>query len=486
MDFDIRSLRLKRELRQRDVARTLGVSGHQMRMWERGLDLPSQREFAVLAGLFGVDVVKLVSAQEVYCRRATPGEGYTTAKVDRREVIPARCQPPRSKLRVLDLFCGCGGLSFGLEWTGHFVTVCGVDLLPDRIQSFLENHPYACGVVGDICSIDADAIRDAAGPIDVVVGGPPCQGFSSIRPFRTLTEGDKRNSLVEHFVARVGSLRPHWFLFENVVGVLTHRRGEMLDSLLQGFQDAGYKVSWRVLNAARFGVPQNRERLVVIGNCLGIDFLWPEPTHRLEHKSMAGARREVIRTDPLFSQHLSDAVLVSEAIGDLVPVDAGCEDNRYVGPPQNKYQRLMRVVASDLTLHRATKHSKKMLEIIRHAGPNRSSIPEHLITSGFSSCYSRLDADRPSTTLTVNFVHPASNRCVHPAQNRALTIREGARLQSFPDHFRFCGTVAQIVKQIGNAVPPLVAKKLGDAIYEADLSLSHNSIYRRNARSASR
>ena len=115
-------------------------------------------------------------------------------------------------------------------------------------------------------------------------------------------------------------------------------------------------------------------------------------------------------------------------------------------------------------MHMATAHSKRMLEIIRHSGPNISCIPKHLISSGFSSCYSRLNADEPSVTLTVNFVHPASNRCIHPIQDRALTAREGARIQSFDDRFKFTGTRTQIVKQIGNAVPPLLGRAIGASV----------------------
>ena len=111
-----------------------------------------------------------------------------------------------------------------------------------------------------------------------------------------------------------------------------------------------------------------------------------------------------------------------------------------------------------MTMHTATSHSARMLEIIRHAGANINALPAGMVKSGFSSCYSRLDPDRPSTTLTVNFVHPASNRCIHPFQDRALTPREGARIQSFPDRFEFEGSSAQVVKQIGNAVPPLLGR----------------------------
>lgn len=485
MAFDIRSLRLEHKLRQFDVAQALDVTGHQIRKWERGLELPNHTQFVLLSRLFKVDKKQLINAQERHCHKVTPGEGYTTAKAGKTEIIPAIRKPSPGPLRVLDLFCGCGGISFGLEWTNRFVTVCGIDLLRDRVNSFLINHPYANAIVGDICKINAPLVREVTGDIDVVVGGPPCQGFSSIRPFRTLTEGDRRNSLVEHFVALVGSLQPRWFLFENVVGVLTHGHGEMLNSLLAGFEEAGYSASWRVLNAAHFGVPQSRERLIIVGNRHEARFKWPEPTHRLDYKSMAGSRLEVVRTEPLFSQHLPDAFTVLEAIGDLAPVEPGVERNRYMGQPQNEYQATMRRNASEVTLHRATNHSERMLQIIKHAGPNISSIPKHLITSGFSTCYSRLDAHKPSTTLTVNFVHPASNRCIHPTQDRALTIREGARLQSFPDDFRFSGTTAQIVKQIGNAVPPLLARVLGEAIHRADAAERvPESVHRRRASKA--
>ena len=153
------------------------------------------------------------------------------------------------------------------------------------------------------------------------------------------------------------------------------------------------------------------------------------------------------------------------AISDLTPICSGEISHEYLTAPQNEFQKLMRFEdLNEVSLHQATAHSKKMLEIISHAGKNISCIPKHLISSGFSSCYSRLDADEPSVTITVNFVHPASNRCIHPYQNRALTPREGARLQSFNDSYQFAGNRSQITKQIGNAVPPLLGKAIGDAL----------------------
>jgi DNA (cytosine-5)-methyltransferase 1 len=152
---------------------------------------------------------------------------------------------------------------------------------------------------------------------------------------------------------------------------------------------------------------------------------------------------------------------VADAIDDLPRIESGAIATAYDRPARTQFQRDRRARSPSLELHSSTRHSDRMLEIISHSGPNISAIPPHLITSGFSSCYSRLAADEPSVTITVNFVHPASNRCIHPALDRALTPREGARLQSFDDDFSFAGNRTQIVKQIGNAVPPLLGQALG-------------------------
>ena len=474
MSNHIRALRMSRRLRQKDVAAAIGVSGHHLRKWERGLVQPPPSAMSALAKLFSVPVLDLTRAHAAYAANTAPGEGYTTATVYNPDIRKPSSHLPDGRLRVVDLFCGAGGLSFGLELTGRFTMIAGLDLLPDRIASFCANHPHAIGLTQDVRDCSLEHLLVSSPHIDVVVGGPPCQGFSSIRPFRTLTEGDKRNSLIEHFLLSVSLLKPRWFLFENVVGILTHGNGRVLRSLLEGFSECGYRTSWRVMNAALYGVPQNRERLVIVGHNSSASFSWPEPTHQTHYKGMAGTRPEVIRTDPLFSQHLPNALSVTHAISDLPELAAGHSSNTYATPPQNEYQCWARGSLPSPSLHEATRHSKRMQQIIKHAGSNISSIPKHLISSGFSSCYSRLDSASPSTTLTVNFVHPASNRCIHPFQDRALTPREGARLQSFPDWFRFCGTRAQIVKQLGNAVPPLLAKALGHSIAQANDTMMAN------------
>lgn len=465
---NMRTRRLALRLPQCDVADRAAVRETDLRKWERGLELPDHAAAERISKVLGLDVDQLLREQQHHAESATPGEGYTTADAGQGEIIPRRVEPPKGTRRVLDIFCGSGGLSFGFEQSGCFVTTCGIDLLPDRIETFVTNHQHATGIAGDVRAHSLRVLHRLTGDVDVVVGGPPCQGFSSIRPFRNLTEGDPRNSLAEHYVLVINHLRPEWFVFENVVGILTHEGGTRLQSVLDGLRAAGYSVAWRVVNAALFGVPQYRERVVIVGNRLGVPFIWPKPTHRVDYKSMAGARPEVIRTDPLSSVDLPVAVTLMEAINDLPPIPSGGEACAYGMAAQTGYQRLMRAGCEELTLHKATKHSPKMLEIIRHAGANISALPEGMVKSGFSSCYSRLDADRPSTTLTVNFVHPASNRCIHPHQDRALTPREGARIQSFPDRFKFKGTNAQIVKQIGNAVPPLLGQKIAEAILQSE------------------
>lgn len=394
----------------------------------------------------------------------TAGEGYITALPTDVGKTQRRAEPPSGSLRVLDLFCGAGGFSYGLEMTGAFSVTAGIDLLPDRVATFSANHEHADSLCHDIRRFGAERLSEHALNPDVVVGGPPCQGFSSIRPFRGLTEDDERNNLFESFVVVVAHLRPRWFVLENVVGLIQHKRRAAFKSIIEGFTSIGYRVDWRVLNAAMFGLPQNRERVVVVGSRDGLPFRWPTPTNYTPYRSMAGSFARHITVEPLFQGSLPPAVAAYNAISDLPAVEAGESADQYALPPQNDYQRLMREGSTGLTLHESTRHREHMMEIIRQSGSNRNALPNGMTSSGFSSSYSRLDPLTPSVTLTVNFVHPSSNKCIHPYQDRALTPREGARIQGFPDRFEFVGTRSKVVKQIGNAVPPLLGKAVGDAL----------------------
>ena len=378
-------------------------------------------------------------------------------------------------LKIFDLFCGTGGFSNGFEKArnAQFKVVYGVDLLPKSVATFRLNHPTAIAQCGDIRQLKLDIVRDSVkvrrGELALIVGGPPCQGFSSIRPFRSSGEDDPRNNLFAQFANFVHYFRPRAFVIENVVGLATHRNGETIEQMQQCFAALRYDCDWRILNAAHFGVPQRRERFIFIGVEAGGAIAFPQPTHYSNGQTIGHKdKRRVLmpKEEDLFTPRpsLTPAVTVLDAISDLPPIRSGESSSVYGSPPQNDFQRERRNGATELMMHYSTAHTAKMLEIIRHSGSNISAIPKHLITSGFSSCYSRLDGDKPAVTITVNFVHPASNRCIHPLCDRALTPREGARLQSFDDSFKFAGNRAQVVKQIGNAVPPLLGRAIAEAL----------------------
>lgn len=377
--------------------------------------------------------------------------------------------------RVLfDLFCGTGGFSYGFETAEKgFSTRFGIDVLPIATETFRRNHKAAWGLAGDIRKTRRSEIAQRLGirrgEVSVIVGGPPCQGFSSIRPFRSCNDDDPRNSLFEEYASFVNFFRPRVFVLENVVGLATHKDGATITAMEECFSKLGYDCEWRILNAAHYGVPQKRERLIMIGAERGAEIVFPEATHQSVSPTIGYRDRSRMHTPvqgDLWtpSKALPSALGVMDAIGDLPALEAGDEVTTYIQPAANSYQRARRKRAKHLLLHNATDHSRKMLEIIRHSGKNIDSIPKHLITSGFSTSYSRLDADEPAVTITVNFVHPSSNRCIHPFQHRALTPREGARLQSFDDDFQFAGNRTQIVKQIGNAVPPLLGQAIAGAV----------------------
>lgn len=470
MVLDIRSARQLRRMRQRDLAAATGISVHELMKIERGLTVPPKKLLERISDCLEMDVNQLIVGQDKLLKHPLSGEGYVTARPESTKKIPRKQALDNTKRPVLDLFCGVGGFSFGFEMHGAYQVVAGIDLLGDRLQTFSRNHNTANAYGQDIRTISIDVLDNENPRPFVVLGGLPCQGFSSIRPFRNIERNDPRNNLAEEFCRIVHSLQPEWIVFENVVGLLTHNNGYTLQAILEAFEEIGYRTSVKVLNTAYYGLPQCRERLIIVGNRKGKPFKWTQPTHWCEHRSMAGRQEFVLKPlGGLFAQELQPPVTIDEAIHDLPPVKSGERAIVYRNDIEpTPYEIFIRNGAQRLTMHEATSHSPRMLEIIRQAGTNISALPEGTVTSGFSSCYSRLNGDKPSVTLTVNFVSPASNRCIHPKQHRALTPREGARLQGFFDTFEFIGTRSQIVKQIGNAVPPLLGRVIAQAILESD------------------
>ncbi len=379
---------------------------------------------------------------------------------------------------MADLFCGAGGFSAGFENSGGFDVILGIDNQKDCTDTFAANYSGAIVMCSDIRDIRNEKIvelSDSLGPFDVVLGSPPCQGFSSLRPFRSITDDDSRNNLYEEFGRFINITKPTIFVMENVVGLLTHRKEGSLRSIISRFRELGYTVNYSVLNSVHYGVPQRRERVIIIG-AMGERIRFPDPSHFCNNgRSMArkkdrmtvrdSSQQLLLVDDSERAKELLPALSVMDAIGDLPIIKSGEEKTTYRNNfPLNQYQKSRRKNLEILTLHKATNHTKRMLEIISKSGSNRYALPEGMVKSGFSTAYSRLDADEPSVTVTVNFVHPASNKCIHPYQDRALTPREGARIQSFNDDYIFHGNRSSIVRQIGNAVPPLLGQAIADEI----------------------
>ena len=257
----------------------------------------------------------LLAAQIGLFRIRECGEGYVTARPEGHTTRARVTNPKTSSKHVLDLFCGVGGFSSGFEQTGAFEVVAGVDLLGDRLDTFVSNHVSANAYGQDIRTIETDILDDENPRPFVIVGGPPCQGFSSIRPFRNIEWADPRNNLAEEFCRVVDDLRPEWIVFENVVGLLTHEKGKSVRAIQEAFEAIGYRTEAKVLNAAHYGVPQRRERLIIVGSLRKKRFKWPSPTHQIEGRSMVGNSNFLLNTRKnLFARDLPAAITLDEAL----------------------------------------------------------------------------------------------------------------------------------------------------------------------------
>jgi len=358
-------------------------------------------------------------------------------------------------LTYVDLFAGAGGLSIGLENAGYEL-VHAVEVDETARKTFAANREEidASNITGDIRDIESEEIVTEAGTesVDLVAGGPPCQGFSEV----VSPDGsDDRNHLFTYFIDWVDKLGPKAALFENVRGMENTADGKFLEAVKESFNNIGYNVTTRVVTSSDFGVPQHRRRLVVLAY---------EPD-RLTH--------------PLdgFALDPTETPGVMDGIGDLPEVSPGEEITEYSRKSETVLQQDLRGDNDSLTSHQAARHSEDMVEMISHIpdGGNRTAIPDELQpSSGYHNSYSRLDSSEPAVAITSNMSKPSSARCIHPFQNRGLTPREGARLQTFPDAYEFKGGLVSRRQQIGNAVPPYLGESLGyylkQAVYGMELT----------------
>lgn len=343
----------------------------------------------------------------------------------------------KSTYNVLDLFCGCGGLSKGFEEAGYNVLV-GVDFEQSALNTFNRNHNGAIGLRLDLSASESfDAITEAINgrSVDVIIGGPPCQGFSLTGPRNF---DDKRNKLYLAMIETVRRFNPKAFLIENVPGMANLYKGEVRDEIVKRFTQMGYKVSYKIVCAADYGVPQVRKRLVFIGlRDSDEPFNFPEP---------------YLTPD--------NYLTCADAISDLPPlVDTlGEEESCYCSDPLNEFQQSMRGSCTVLHNHTAINHKQFVKDVIAMVpdGGNYKDLPPGVGESRiFHMAWTRLNSKKPART-----VDTGHRNLFHYKWNRCPTVRESARIQTFPDDFVFLGNRGQQNKQVGNAVPVLLAKAL--------------------------
>ena len=353
----------------------------------------------------------------------------------------------KRRFTAVELFAGAGGLSVGLERAGISVVIAN-EIMPDFAATLAANHPHTKVINADIHRIDFRRELAELGleSVDVLSGGPPCQGFSTIGSKNRM---DPRNSLFFEYLRAVAETHPKYTIFENVSGFRRMYGGFAYETLVKEMKELGYETDCRILNAADYGAPQIRLRTIVLGWRRDLAPLkFPKATHG-------------------DGKGLKPYVTLMEAIDDLPELAAGQSVDRYAREPRTGYQRKMRGVQTELLEHCASNYGRKMREILRVIPPGGSirDLPKRLRPkSGYANTYARLLPDVPSPTITRNFGTPSSSRCVHPFQPRALSTREGARLQGFPDGYRFVGCRQSKNLQIGNAVPPILGEALARTI----------------------
>ena len=346
-----------------------------------------------------------------------------------------------NKPKVIDLFAGVGGLSLGFEKNG-FDVVLANEYDVSIATAYKKNHSKTKMIVGDITNLNLEQIlRPYIDKVEVVIGGPPCQGFSQKGQRKTIH--DERNFLFKYYVRVVELVKPRYFVMENVPNLLTAEKGYFKNEIKELFFKLGYHLNMGILNASDFGVPQNRRRAVIIGKQKADAPDLPTPTNA--------------------------PVTVWDAISDLAYLSSGegDEEQEYQLKPETDYERMLRGDCTVLHNHIATKHSSLALERLALIPPNsgREVLPEkHLTKSIYSGTWTRMRKNEISVTITTRFDTPSSGKFTHPFLDRAITVREAARIQSFPDNFVFCGNKGSQMKQVGNAVPPLLAGAIAKVI----------------------
>ncbi|BAZ53503.1 cytosine specific DNA methyltransferase [Nostoc sp. NIES-4103] len=377
------------------------------------------------------------------------------------------------KHKIIDLFAGAGGLTTGFHMAG-FESLCAIDVNAKALATYKHNYPDTKIIHQDIRKVSPSELRLALGlqreELTALIGGPPCQGFSRNIPAGYRYLNDSRNQLYKTFLEFVEELKPLYVLMENVPEILKAYDGVIRKEITEKLESLGYKVVCSSLNAAHYGIPQTRSRAFFIASLEQlIDF--PAPTHfgniRSDYKTTNYCKQL-----NLLETNNSSLVTVRDAIDDLPPLNAGQNYDAKVYPfaPQTTYQAMMRHESMRIVNHVARALSPIQLSRARalREGQDARDLPCELAPKKhYSGAYGRLYWDKPARTITRWLFHPGSGRFFHPTQDRTITIREAARLHSYPDNFHFLGTYTDMASQIGESVPPLLAKVIASSILQA-------------------
>lgn len=366
-------------------------------------------------------------------------------------------------MNTLDLFSGCGGLTLGFKMAG-FKSVFASDIDENCKLTFNQNFPdvpFVCQDITQLTKEDIDAVIGGA-KIDAIIGGPPCQGFSLANKKRDSNNTDPRNKLFFYYIKVLKWYMPKAFVFENVKGILSMNNGKAIKEIVECFSEAGYNVSYQVLKATDFGVPQIRERVIMIG-----------------------IRKDLDKEPKFPKPNCFSPISVDDAISDLPQINAGegVENAPYTSEPTTEYQRLMRKNSKTVQNHIAMRHTPRLvarfaaikqgqslIDVWDTHGAVKRGNPTEKSSIKFSQNNQRVYGNKPAPTIAAAF----QSNFIHPQLNRNFTAREGARLQSFPDDFVFCGFRTKMswekglsqYQQIGNAVPPLLAYAIAEVLKE--------------------
>ena len=348
---------------------------------------------------------------------------------------------------VMDLFAGGGGLSYGFSKLPDFNIVAANEIEKDIAAAYSLNHPEVRMINCDINDLTEERINEILDgkKVDIIVGGPPCQSYSTVGK----RQMDDRANLFLQYKRILQIVQPTAFVFENVVGILSMDKGNLFKRVQEEFNSIGYDLKYKVLNAVDYGVPQQRERVILVGFKGNNPFEYPEATHGDGKKPF---------------------VTLEDALGDLPVIKSGGSSTEYAKDADNEFLEFVRKSGDALTEHKAPNNGAHLIRIMETLkdGQSKDDLPEEIRPkSGYGNTYAKLWWEKPSTTITRNFACPSSSRCIHPRDSRAMSIREGARLQSFPDDYVFFGSDGMKRLEIGNAVPPLLSSAIAKQMLKA-------------------